>query len=60
MKIAMGALALLAIVGGFLQIPGVSSELHHFLEPTFADSGALRGARADRVGRVARARRRRA
>jgi NADH-quinone oxidoreductase subunit L len=38
MKIAMGCLAVLAIVGGFLQIPGVSSELHHFLEPTFADS----------------------
>jgi len=38
MKIAMGALALLAIIGGFLQIPGVSAELHHFLEPTFADS----------------------
>jgi NADH-quinone oxidoreductase subunit L len=38
MKIAMSALAVLAIVGGFLQIPGVSSELHHFLEPTFADS----------------------
>jgi NADH-quinone oxidoreductase subunit L len=38
MKIAMGSLAVLAIVGGFLQIPGVTSELHHFLEPTFADS----------------------
>ncbi|HWK28642.1 MAG TPA: NADH-quinone oxidoreductase subunit L [Solirubrobacter sp.] len=38
MKVAMGALALLAIVGGFLQVPGVSSELHHFLEPTFHDS----------------------
>ena len=38
MKVAMGALALLAIVGGVLQIPGVSSELHHFLEPTFEDS----------------------
>ena len=38
MKVAMGTLAVLAIVGGFLQIPGVSSELHHFLEPTFADS----------------------
>jgi NADH-quinone oxidoreductase subunit L len=38
MKIAMGALALLAIIGGFLQIPGVSAELHHFLAPTFADS----------------------
>jgi NADH-quinone oxidoreductase subunit L len=38
MKVAMGALAVLAIIGGFLQIPGVSSELHHFLAPTFADS----------------------
>ena len=38
MKVAMGALALLAIIGGFLQIPGVTDELHHFLEPTFADS----------------------
>mgnify|MGYP001251311619 CR=1 FL=1 len=38
MKIAMGGLAVLAIVGGFLQIPGVTSELHHFLEPTFHDS----------------------
>ena len=38
MKIAMGSLAVLAIVGGFLQIPGVTGELHHFLEPTFHDS----------------------
>jgi NADH-quinone oxidoreductase subunit L len=38
MKVAMGGLAVLAIIGGFLQIPGISSELHHFLEPTFADS----------------------
>jgi NADH-quinone oxidoreductase subunit L len=38
MKVAMGSLALLAIIGGLLQIPGVSSELHHFLAPTFADS----------------------
>ncbi len=38
MKAAMGALAVLTIIGGLLQIPGVSSELHHFLEPTFADS----------------------
>jgi NADH-quinone oxidoreductase subunit L len=43
MKIAMGALAALAIIGGFLQIPGVSSELHHFLEPTFADSELYEG-----------------
>ena len=38
MKVAMGALAVLTIIGGLLQIPGVSSELHHFLEPTFHDS----------------------
>jgi len=38
MKAAMGALAVLAIVGGFLQIPKVTEVLHHFLEPTFADS----------------------
>ncbi len=38
MKVAMGCLAVLAIVGGFLQIPGVTRELHHFLAPTFADS----------------------
>src|SRR4051794_14145713 len=38
MKVAMGALAVLAIIGGFLQIPGVTSSLHSFLEPTFADS----------------------
>jgi NADH-quinone oxidoreductase subunit L len=43
MKLAMGALAVLAIVGGFLQIPGVSSELHHFLAPTFADSELYEG-----------------
>jgi NADH-quinone oxidoreductase subunit L len=38
MRMAMGALALLAVVGGFLQIPGVDSALHDFLAPTFADS----------------------
>ena len=38
MKVAMGALAVLTIIGGLLQIPGVSTELHHFLEPTFQDS----------------------
>jgi NADH-quinone oxidoreductase subunit L len=43
MKIAMGTLAVLAIVGGFLQIPGVTSELHHFLEPTFAGSELYEG-----------------
>ena len=38
MKVAMGCLAVLAIVGGCLQIPKVTDVLHHFLEPTFADS----------------------
>jgi NADH-quinone oxidoreductase subunit L len=38
MKLAMGALAFLAIVGGFLQIPKVSHVIDHFLEPTFRDS----------------------
>ena len=38
MKIAMGVLAVLAVVGGVLQIPGVTHILDHFLEPTFADS----------------------
>jgi NADH-quinone oxidoreductase subunit L len=38
MKIAMGALAVLATVGGVVQIPGVTDWLHNFLEPTFADS----------------------
>ena len=38
MKLAMGTLALLAIVGGFLQIPQVTHVVDHFLEPTFHDS----------------------
>jgi NADH-quinone oxidoreductase subunit L len=38
MRLAMGALAVLATVGGLLQIPDVSSALHDFLAPTFADS----------------------
>ncbi len=38
MKVAMGGLAVLATVGGFLQIPHVTHVLDHFLEPTFADS----------------------
>jgi NADH-quinone oxidoreductase subunit L len=38
MKLAMGGLAVLAIVGGFLQIPKVTHVLDTFLEPTFADS----------------------
>jgi NADH-quinone oxidoreductase subunit L len=38
MRLAMGALAVLATIGGFLQIPGVTNALHNFLEPTFRDS----------------------
>jgi NADH-quinone oxidoreductase subunit L len=38
MKVAMGALAVLAIVGGYIAIPGVDNVLEKFLEPTFADS----------------------
>jgi len=38
MKLAMGALAVLATIGGFVQIPHVNEGLHHFLEPTFHDS----------------------
>ena len=38
MKIAMGSLALLAIVGGLLQIPKVTHVIDHFLEPTFHES----------------------
>jgi NADH-quinone oxidoreductase subunit L len=38
MKFAMGALAVLSVVGGFLQIPKVTHVIDHFLEPTFRDS----------------------
>jgi NADH-quinone oxidoreductase subunit L len=38
MKAAMGVLAILAVIGGLPQIPKVTEELHHFLEPTFAES----------------------
>jgi NADH-quinone oxidoreductase subunit L len=38
MRAAMGPLALLAIVAGVLQIPGVTDVIEHFLEPTFEDS----------------------
>jgi NADH-quinone oxidoreductase subunit L len=38
MKIAMSILALGAIVGGVLQIPGVDRGIERFLEPSFADS----------------------
>jgi NADH-quinone oxidoreductase subunit L len=38
MKVAMGALAILATVGGVVQIPNVTNYLHDFLAPTFHDS----------------------
>jgi NADH-quinone oxidoreductase subunit L len=38
MKIAMSALAVLAVIGGVVQIPGVDDGITKFLEPTFADS----------------------
>ncbi len=38
MKIAMGALAVLAVVGGLVQIPGIDDAVTRFLEPSFADS----------------------
>jgi NADH-quinone oxidoreductase subunit L len=38
MKLAMGALLVLAAIGGFLQIPQVTHVLDTFMEPTFADS----------------------
>jgi NADH-quinone oxidoreductase subunit L len=38
MKVAMGALAVLATIGGFLQAPKINEALHSFLEPTFRDS----------------------
>jgi NADH-quinone oxidoreductase subunit L len=38
MKLAMGTLALLAIIGGFIQVPKVTDGLHSFLAPSFHDS----------------------
>ena len=38
MKLAMGALAFLALIGGIVQVPHATSELHAFLEPAFHDS----------------------
>ncbi len=42
MKIAMSTLAVLAVVGGILQIPGVDAGIQRFLSPTFADSHLVR------------------
>ncbi len=38
MKIAMSTLAVLAVIGGVVQIPGVDDAVTKFLDPTFADS----------------------
>jgi NADH-quinone oxidoreductase subunit L len=38
MKIAMGTLAVLATIAGFLQIPTVTEAIHNFLAPTFEGS----------------------
>jgi NADH-quinone oxidoreductase subunit L len=38
MKVAMSTLAVLAIVGGIVAIPGITDWLRNFLDPTFADS----------------------
>jgi NADH-quinone oxidoreductase subunit L len=38
MKAAMGPLALLSIIGGYLAVPGFSDVIENFLEPTFEDS----------------------
>ena len=51
-----GPLALLAVVGGVVGIPGVTDTLEHFLEPTFEDSRFHDDA-PERRRRVARPRR---
>jgi len=38
MKVAMGVLGFLALVGGLVQIPGVDDVIGKFLEPVFANS----------------------
>jgi NADH-quinone oxidoreductase subunit L len=38
MRAAMGPLAVLALIAGFVQVPGVDDVIEKFLEPSFADS----------------------
>jgi NADH-quinone oxidoreductase subunit L len=55
MSVAMAALAVLALIGGLIQIPGVDSGIENFLAPTFAGSqlaGHLASTSADWVGLV--------
>src|SRR5205085_10903032 len=42
MKVAMSALAVLALIGGVIQIPGVDLGIERFLSTTFADSHLVR------------------
>jgi len=42
MKLAMSILALLAVIGGVVQIPGVDDWVSAFLKPSFADSHLAR------------------
>ncbi len=44
MKVAMGILAVLATVGGVIQIPGIDLGIERFLSGTFADSSLARSA----------------
>jgi NADH-quinone oxidoreductase subunit L len=44
MKFPMALLALLAVIGGVLQIPGVDDGVTRFLAPTFANSQLVRNA----------------
>ena len=46
MKIAMGALAVLAIIGGVVQIPGVTRRAAQLPRADVRRLAALRGARA--------------
>ena len=57
MKVAMGALAVLAIIGGFLQIPGVTQRAAPLPRADVRRLRALRGARAVGGAGVDRARR---
>ena len=41
MKAPMAILALLAVVGGLMAVPGLTAEVEHFLEPSFAASEHL-------------------
>jgi NADH-quinone oxidoreductase subunit L len=55
MKVAMSALAVLTIIGGVVQIPGIDDAIERFLSTTFADStlaGNVPSTGADWIGLV--------